>query len=214
LPDSVQIYKTAIDTLYHSPVHEEGAKAKVLEDIARREIKCPTFDDLKAHLRNSFDGTIVDASSPAPLVELIVDMILTQPVNWPDVMASLSNAAPSRSVAHIVHFGPGTGLARPMLRAFGGKAVTTVNATIAEGAGADRNPQEPIAIIGMAVNMPGAPNVAKLWEVLEQGINTVSEVYGLITPFSFVINRRFRFQRGVSMFHCTTTLRIQRPRGR
>ncbi|KAF9025638.1 hypothetical protein BDZ89DRAFT_1161644 [Hymenopellis radicata] len=36
--------------------------------------------------------------------------------------------------------------------------------------------QEPIAIVGMAVNMPGAPNVSKLWEVLEQGINTISEV--------------------------------------
>ena len=36
--------------------------------------------------------------------------------------------------------------------------------------------QEPIAIIGMAVNMPGAPNVSKLWEVLEHGINTVFEV--------------------------------------
>lgn len=33
-----------------------------------------------------------------------------------------------------------------------------------------------IAIIGMAVNMPGAPNASKLWEILEEGINTVMEV--------------------------------------
>ncbi|KAF9568001.1 ketoacyl-synt-domain-containing protein [Agrocybe pediades] len=176
LPDSIQIYKTAIDTLYHSSVHTDGAKAKVMEDIVRREIRCPTANDLKAPLRHSFDGTALDASVGASLVESIVDMILTQPVNWPDVMASLANAVPSRAVAHVVHFGPGTGLARPMLRAFGGKAVTTVNATVNEGPSADKNPQEPIAIIGMAVNMPGAPNVAKLWEVLEQGINTISEV--------------------------------------
>ena len=36
--------------------------------------------------------------------------------------------------------------------------------------------QEPIAIVGMAVNMPGAPSASKLWELLEQGINTIAEV--------------------------------------
>ena len=36
--------------------------------------------------------------------------------------------------------------------------------------------QEPIAIIGMAVNMPGAPNVGRLWEILANGSNTVEEV--------------------------------------
>ncbi|KAG7094535.1 Type I Iterative PKS [Marasmius oreades] len=35
---------------------------------------------------------------------------------------------------------------------------------------------EPIAIVGMAINMPGSPDVAKLWEVLERGINTISEI--------------------------------------
>ncbi|THU84464.1 ketoacyl-synt-domain-containing protein [Dendrothele bispora CBS 962.96] len=33
-----------------------------------------------------------------------------------------------------------------------------------------------IAIVGMAVNLPGAPNTAKLWEVLEKGINTCTEI--------------------------------------
>lgn len=34
----------------------------------------------------------------------------------------------------------------------------------------------PIAIVGMAVNLPGAPDVARLWRVLQEGINTVHEV--------------------------------------
>jgi acyl transferase domain-containing protein len=33
-----------------------------------------------------------------------------------------------------------------------------------------------VAVVGMAVNMPGAPNASKLWEILEEGINTVKEV--------------------------------------
>jgi hypothetical protein len=36
--------------------------------------------------------------------------------------------------------------------------------------------QEPIAIVGMAVNMPGAPSVRELWQVLQNGINTVEPV--------------------------------------
>ena len=41
--------------------------------------------------------------------------------------------------------------------------------------------QEPIAIVGMAVNMPGAPNVDRLWEILANGSNTVEEVrFGFI----------------------------------
>jgi acyl transferase domain-containing protein len=37
-------------------------------------------------------------------------------------------------------------------------------------------PQDQVAIVGMAVNMPGAPNTSRLWEVLEKGLNMVSEV--------------------------------------
>lgn len=37
-------------------------------------------------------------------------------------------------------------------------------------------PREHVAIVGMAVNMPGASSTSKLWEVLEKGLNMVSEV--------------------------------------
>lgn len=176
LPSHVQIYKTAIDTLYHASIHEKGARAQVLEDVVRRQIRCPTVADLKAPLRSSFDGKIVDVSCRTSLVELIIDMILTQPINWHELTASLVDAVPRSAVVHLFHFGPGTGLARPMARAFGQQAVTTINATTSEGISSNGTGQEAIAIVGMAVNMPGAPNVAKLWEVLEQGINTISEV--------------------------------------
>ena len=39
-----------------------------------------------------------------------------------------------------------------------------------------RSQKEPIAIVGMAVNFPGAPNAAEFWKVLKEGINTMSEV--------------------------------------
>ncbi|KAJ7704791.1 beta-ketoacyl synthase [Mycena rosella] len=45
-----------------------------------------------------------------------------------------------------------------------------------EHVSAPRTKQEPIAIVGMAVNMPGAPDAAKLWELLQNGVNTISEI--------------------------------------
>jgi hypothetical protein len=36
--------------------------------------------------------------------------------------------------------------------------------------------RECVAVVGMAVNMPGAPNSSKLWEILQEGVNTVEEV--------------------------------------
>ncbi|KAG7091670.1 Type I Iterative PKS [Marasmius oreades] len=46
-----------------------------------------------------------------------------------------------------------------------------------DSSGPERLPKhEPIAIIGMAVDMPGSPDVSKLWETLERGINTISEI--------------------------------------
>ena len=36
---------------------------------------------------------------------------------------------------------------------------------------------EPIAIVGMAVNMPSAPNIERLWELLHNGESTLSQVW-------------------------------------
>ncbi len=42
-------------------------------------------------------------------------------------------------------------------------------------------PRDYVAIVGMAVNMPGAPNTSKLWEVLEKGLNMVAEVKNIMS---------------------------------
>ncbi|KAJ6485560.1 putative polyketide synthase [Mycena sanguinolenta] len=155
------VQRISIDTLYHSPAHANGARLDVLADISRRGLKFPDF--------SSFSGDFLTArtSPQASLIELVVDMILTQSVHWDLVMAKLLESFP----------GTGTGLLKTTERAVPQQRVSSVDAT--RGA-SDSNhvgaKQEPIAIVGMAVNMPGAPNAAKLWEVLENGINTVSEI--------------------------------------
>ena len=87
---------------------------------------------------------------------------------------------------------------------------------------------ESIAIVGMAVNMPGAPDASRLWEVhvlenvrrqenfltlsqiLEHGINTVAEVRGLNIVQSSALQRVHRFRDTAS--RCPT-MRRQTPAG-
>ena len=84
----------------------------------------------------------------------------------------------------LVNFGPGTGLVRVTMRALKEQNPSTfcswVDASIpsvpAVPEPLGNYDVESIAIVGMAVNFPGARNNAELWRILEEGINTVEEV--------------------------------------
>jgi hypothetical protein len=172
------VHKTSLDTLYHSPVHTNGTRQEVLADVVRRGIKFPNFADLKVPIQSTFSGESLTRRMPqGNLVELVIDMILTQPVNWDLVTSKMLESLPDTVSVRLLNFGPGTGLLKTMERAFPRKRVSSVDVTRGPQTQTShvRAKQEPIAIVGMAVNMPGAPNTAKLWEVLENGINTISE---------------------------------------
>jgi hypothetical protein len=107
-------------------------------------------------------------------------MILIQKVNWDKVTSSVAESIPNNETAHLVNVGPGSGLMRSMEKAFRNSGLMTYNivlddtkkTTILE----PPSSEEYIAVVGMAVNMPGAPSSSKLWEILEEGMNTVTEV--------------------------------------
>ncbi|KAF7337824.1 Non-reducing polyketide synthase terA [Mycena venus] len=178
------VHKTTLDTLYHSPLHASGngARDAVLADISRRGIKFPGFEDLKMPIQSTFSGDFLSRRTPpqgSRLIELVVDMILTQPVNWDLVMVKMVESLPDTVSVRFLNFGPGTGLLKAIKRAFPTQErVSSVDVTRCVQASAPhvRAKQEPIAIVGMAVNLPGAPNTAKLWEVLENGLNTLSNI--------------------------------------
>ncbi|KAF5377903.1 hypothetical protein D9615_006799 [Tricholomella constricta] len=174
--DSV-VHNTTVDSLYHSTIHLNSTRERLLADVISRKIQFPTFSDIKVPIRSTFTGeAITKDETSESLLELVVDMLLTQPVNWNLVMDRVKplNNVPIR----LLNVGPGAGLARGIERVFSRGRVSVIDLAIAEGGPHPKRTakQEPIAIIGMAVNMPGAPNVSKLWEILEQGINTISEI--------------------------------------
>jgi acyl transferase domain-containing protein len=180
VPSGVTVHRPVLGTLYHSPIHIGSAQSQVLADIKRRQIRFPDFKDIKFPIRSSFTGRLIDDKvQSGSLVESVVDMILTQPVNWDVVAGELTKAIPSGTPARFLNIGPGAGLFRSMERSFPKGLVSFVDLSLDNSNSQEGDfvaKQVPIAIVGMAVNMPGAPNTDALWKILEEGINTISEV--------------------------------------
>ncbi|KIK51473.1 polyketide synthase [Collybiopsis luxurians FD-317 M1] len=168
-----RIQRSNMYTLYHS-ASLGPTKAQIREDVGRRHIQLPDASDLFVPLRCIFDGELVNTSTS--LIDSVLDMIMTEPVAWDKLTASIAKAVPTRKNARLLNFGPGSGLCRLMTKGLSMENFSIVDEISSGDISKAEGVKEPIAIIGMAVNMPGAPNVAKLWEVLEQGINTISEI--------------------------------------
>ncbi|KAJ7613999.1 polyketide beta-ketoacyl-synthase [Roridomyces roridus] len=169
------VHKTSLNMLYHSSVHVDGVRQQVLADVARRRIKFPDLEDLIVPIWSTETGEVLNQIRGGSLVELVVDMILTRPLNW-DVLVSKFLEAHRDSSIRLINFGPGTGLPRTVERAFPAGRVVSVDETRGEGHGGGK--QTPIAIVGTAVNAPGASNATQLWQLLQDGRNTISEIPG------------------------------------
>ena len=184
LPKMISIRETSIGTMYHSP-HNTCVREQVLEDLRRRKIHFPTFSNIVCPIRSTFTGETLEANQNGSLVQLVIDMILIQPVNWVKVTNAVAHSVPKNETVHLVNVGPGTGLIRSMEKVVLRRGVSTVHHLVFDDAKKDaifEPGQDCIAVVGMAVNFPGAPTVPKLWDILEQGINTLAEVR-LILPF-------------------------------
>ncbi len=154
-------------------------RKQILIDISERRISFPDVSNLQTPIRSTYTGELITNNDPGPLIETVLDMLLTQPVNWDLVVDKVVETSPKDMRIQLLNVGPGTGLSKTVERALGGSRVTLLDlTTLNEICGlAEKVPkQEPIAVVGMAVNMPGAPNTSQLWETLERGINTIVKV--------------------------------------
>lgn len=202
LGHGIAVHPTTLDTLYHSPVHADNMHAQVLSDVASRNISFPKLSDVIIPIRSTFTGELIsEASSDRSLIELVLDMVLNQPVHWNILVQKLSAIIPERASARLINMGPGNGLTRSLERAIVRNIPDLFDCTVVHVAAPQSAwvKQEPIAIIGMAVNMPGASNTSQLWELLEKGLNTVSEVFNFLqsegTPdfyFAQIPEHRFK----------------------
>lgn len=216
LPQAVSVLESPIGTLYHSPSHNNGIREEVLADLRRRKIRFPTYSDIIYPIRSSYTGEILEANQDGSLVQSVVDMILVQPVKWDKVTKAVAQTIPENETAHLVNVGPGTGLMRSMEKALpkGGFRTHYVIFDGTKKTSVSEPAQDYVVIVGMAVNMPGAPKTSSLWEILEEGINTVVEVKCSLSSLGYVsgdVSRVYRFLRVVSELVTTLMARLVAP---
>lgn len=162
-----------------------------MDDLTSRKIPFPDHDSLTGRLRSTVTGRLVsreDYKDEYTLMEKVLDMILLQPVNFDYVTAAI-NSEYATSSAALVNIGPGSALWRCVARSCPDVPFSLVDwSAAAKKEPSNPSPlnlpaakdtascKEPIAIVGMAVKFPQADNASELWDILEKGLNTVSEV--------------------------------------
>lgn len=162
----------------------EDIAAQVKTDITRRGIRCPTYEDLKKQLRSPLDGSIIDLDNTTisdTLYGTILNLVLLQSTDIGAVISSIvSDSTLEGRILRLINIGPGSSVAGQLAEGLKAPLVDWSSSSAASSipkATVDFAPhREPIAIVGMAVNLPGAKDVDGLWKVLEEGLNTVSEV--------------------------------------
>jgi acyl transferase domain-containing protein len=180
---SCSIHPTTVDALYHAHTLH-NVHAQVLADVGRHLIHFPDFSDLKYPVFSTVTGKpLAPGSGHSSLVDAVLDMILVSPVDWVSVVQGIGSAVPDDAPTQVLNFGPSSGLLRMLEKSLSVQKVTCTDVTICDcgnsvdHTGEQKFKQEPIAIVGMALRLPGGARTAnELWELLERGINTVSEV--------------------------------------
>lgn len=233
LPASaIQARSAAIHTLYHTPALQ-SVKEQIMRDVAAHGVRFPAYDDLRVTLRSTLTGEAISSAGRADgytLAEELVDMTMLHPVNFDKVLAAIKAdlaSTPSEAPVSLVNLGPGNVLWRSTARALpdvrfhkvdwsaSGRPETVPRPFPETEAKKDvASAREPIAIVGMAVKLPGAVDAAGLWQVLEQGLNTVSEVHP-IPPFvvSPALNITGRSPSSASTSRSTTPAHTARRAG-
>ncbi|KAI0343639.1 ketoacyl-synt-domain-containing protein [Trametopsis cervina] len=181
-----------IHAFYHSP-ELANVKAAIVSDVTSREIRFPNHSDLVRSLRSTITGEVISNTARQDaymLLDEVLDMILLHPVNLDVVTAAISRERSSDVLPKdLVNLGPGNVLWRSVARACSGVSFSLVDLSasskiersnaLPSAMPATRDNavhREPIAIVGMAVKFPKSEDASALWEILENGLNTVSEI--------------------------------------
>ncbi|PUU82892.1 hypothetical protein B9Z19DRAFT_1119995 [Tuber borchii] len=182
---------TSVHTLYHGGETLQNVKGQLMDDLLRRNIKFPSLSQIVIPMRSTVDGRLLSPStcSDKSLLEIVVDQVLIECVNWDKTVGAMITVATRRveravdEQVIVVNFGPGTGAVfqaqkppHPRISLLDLSHTSDAAITFANKKPLRFKPEDGIAIVGMGVNMPGAVDPNELWKLLEEGLNTVSEV--------------------------------------
>ncbi|KAL7622419.1 hypothetical protein AAE478_007924 [Parahypoxylon ruwenzoriense] len=190
LPSQCRTRATNVFTLYHNRDKLSDVFQQTIGDLER---EIPTRWEAPVTLAASLFSTVTgspvvlldEPDAPATLgklIALILEMVLLEPVDWVSVQDSIMSGvellADSES-CEILNFGPGYGVsksARPLSKAVDIRDVSGTGASSIPTSKASSISLDDIAIVGMAVDLPGAQDADELWENLCNGVNSCSEI--------------------------------------
>ncbi|GIJ90983.1 type I iterative polyketide synthase [Aspergillus pseudoviridinutans] len=187
LPSQCKIRPTTIFSLYHNRRQLEGVRMDVLQDLRNNMLLSPAPLHLIVPLFSNVDGKPIDSGQLATVEEFcekLLEMMLLEPADWAavehNILATIKQSATAADACYeILNFGPGYGMsgARHNLP----DNVKIVPASIVEQRPSPQDASgllspDDIAIVGMGVDLPGAPNTDALWQNLVDGVNSCTEI--------------------------------------
>ncbi|GIK07603.1 type I iterative polyketide synthase [Aspergillus viridinutans] len=187
VPSQCKIWPTNVFALYHDRHQLEGVRRDVIQDLRNNILLSSAPLHLIAPLFSNIDGKPIDSGQLATFEEFcekLLDMMLLEPVDWvaveDNILAAIKQSATAVDVSYeILNFGPGYGMsgARHTLP----DNVKIVAASIAEPRALPQDASgllssDDIAIVGMGVDLPGAPDTDVLWQNLVEGVNSCTEI--------------------------------------
>ncbi|KAI0888173.1 putative polyketide synthase [Annulohypoxylon maeteangense] len=130
----------------------------------------------------SISANLEASTTLGELVSLLLEMIFLEPVDWVSVQESILSDIQHHvdsEKCEILNFGPGYGVSKPAQQLPQTVEIRDVSATgvsSTPGEGASNISLDDIAIVGMAVDLPGASDADELWDNLCNGVNSCSEI--------------------------------------
>ncbi|KAI1777287.1 putative polyketide synthase [Hypoxylon cercidicola] len=189
LPSQCRTRPTNVLTLYHNRARLNGIFLDTL-DALKRELSSQW--EVPVVLASPLFSTVTGAPLPlshkpdspttlGQLVKLLLEMILLEPVDWVAVQDSILSEVRQHGASEpceILNFGPGYGVSKagqPLPQAVEIRDVSATGVSNPTN-GNSAVSLDDIAIVGMAVDLPGAQDADELWENLCNGVNSCSEI--------------------------------------
>lgn len=180
LPAKCRVILTNIFTLYHNCCLHEY-KIQLLKEFQKRKLAFPSQTDLVVPIISTIDGSLVQSTqdgSSTDLLSQILDMVLVERTNWVSVEDAIISLAregcrQNRGALTVWNYGPSNGaLTRPKEVP---EHVEVLDAALELCTG-HTSQESDIAVIGMGLDLPGAPDPEALWRNLMNRVNSCSEV--------------------------------------
>lgn len=180
LPAKCRVIPTNIFTLYHNHCLHEY-RSQLLDEFEKRQLAFPSQQELVVPIISTINGSLIRSKESSPSTDLlsqILDMILMECTDWISVEDAILSIARERcsqnhDILTVCNYGPTNGaLTRP-------KDVpehVEVFDTSADLHAGHASQEGDIAIVGMSLDLPGAPDPESFWRNLMGGINSCSEV--------------------------------------